>query len=89
MNDRRIIYILEPFDFPSGGVSAIYRHVEILSGNGLPAYVALREKPKTDFYQTTAPLLIHGGRLQARAGDIFVIPEGFTSYVKALTSSPA
>jgi hypothetical protein len=89
MNDRRIIYILEPFDFPSGGVATIYRHVDILTGNGLPAYVALREKPKTDFYQTTAPLLIHGGRLQARAGDIFVIPEGFTSYVRALTPSPA
>jgi hypothetical protein len=89
MNERRIIYILEPFPVPFGGVAAIYRHVEILTENGLPAYVALPEKPKIDFYQTTAPLLIHGGRLQPRPGDIFVIPEGFEGYVRALMPFPA
>ena len=89
MNERRIIYILEPFPFPSGGVAAIYRHVEILTENGLAACVALREKPKIDFYQTTAPLLIHGGHLQVREGDIFVIPEGFVEYMKALTPTRA
>jgi hypothetical protein len=63
----------------------------MLTKTGLAAYVALPQKPKIDFYQTTAPLLIHGGSLQAlaRTGDIFVIPEGFTNEVKALTSTPA
>jgi len=42
---RRIIYILEPFPVPFGGVATIYQHVELLSKNSLPAYVALRERP--------------------------------------------
>jgi hypothetical protein len=92
MGDRRIIFILEPFPFPSGGVATIYRHVEILARAGLAACVALPQKPKIDFYQTTAPLLIHGGSLQAlqvRSTDIFVIPEGFSNYAKALMQTPA
>jgi glycosyltransferase involved in cell wall biosynthesis len=92
MNDRRIIFILEPFPFPSGGVATIYRHVEMLTRMGMAACVALPQKPKIDFYHTTAPLLIHGGSLQAlqaRRGDIFVVPEGFSDHVQALKQTPA
>lgn len=92
MNDRRIIFILEPFAVPFGGAATVYRHVEMLTKMGLPAYVALPQKPKFDFYQTTAPLLIHGGNLQAlqvRTGDILVIPEVFTDQATTLTSTPA
>jgi glycosyltransferase involved in cell wall biosynthesis len=88
VTERRIIYILEPFSFPFGGAATIYRHVEVLNENGIASFVAISEKPKIDFYQTTAPLLIHGGRLQPRTGDIFVIPEGFPKYVEALISAP-
>ena len=91
MSDRRIIYVLEPFDVPFGGVAAIYRHVEILHAHGLPAFVALPRRPARDFYGSTAPLLIHEGPLQnlARPGDIFVIPEGFPAVMKALAQTPA
>jgi hypothetical protein len=41
MNKRRIIFILEPFEFPAGGVAVIYDHVDILSLNGFNAFVAL------------------------------------------------
>ena len=85
---RRIIYILEPFPVPFGGVATIYQHVELLSKNSLPAYVALRERPPIDYYGTTAPLLV-GGNLQPERGDIFVIPEGFSVYVNALMRTPA
>jgi glycosyltransferase involved in cell wall biosynthesis len=91
MSDRRIIYVLEPFDVPFGGVAAIYRHVEILHAHGLPAFVTLPRRPARDFYGSTAPLLIHEGPLQnlARPGDIFVIPEGFPAVMKALAQTPA
>jgi len=91
MGNRRIIYLLEPFQFPAGGVATIYRHVEILNSHGMPAVVALSKRPSRDFYDTTAPLLIHGAKfkMEARTGDIFVIPEGFPDHVKALMGTPA
>jgi glycosyltransferase involved in cell wall biosynthesis len=88
MTQRRIIYVLEHFPFPSGGVANIYRHVEILKAKGFAAYVALPRTPPVDFYGTTAPMLLHGGRPQPQAGDIWVIPEALTAYVKALAGAP-
>lgn len=88
MKNRRIIYILHPFDFPAGGVAVIYEHVEVLASAGFDAYVALPEKPAVDFYNTTAPLIIHHGKLDLRPGDICVIPEGFMAYMDVLRTAP-
>lgn len=88
MTGRRVIFVLEPFPFPSGGVAVIYRHAEILAMHGIPAFVALPQRPPVDFYGSRAPLIIHQGRLPVKAGDIFVIPEGFPTYVKALAAAP-
>ena len=85
----RIIYILEPYHFPGGGIATIYRHVEILNAHGFTAFVGLSTKPATDFYQTTAPLLIHAGRLKVQSNDIFVIPEIYPHVFKALMNTPA
>ncbi len=73
MNDRRIIYVLEPFDSPFGGVAIIYRHVELLAARGYSAFVHLPEQPTVDFYASRAPLLVGGFSL--RSSDILVIPE--------------
>lgn len=87
MPQRRIIYFLEPIAVPVGGVAAIYRHVEILAANGIEAYVALREKPKLDFYGTTAPALIGG--VMPQQHDICVIPELYAGLVKVLMTTQA
>ena len=81
--NRRIIYILKPFSFPSGGVATIYDHVEILSNHGFQAFVALETTPDKDFYNSNAPLMIHGGKINFQAGDIYVFPEGLTDYMEA------
>ena len=73
MNGRRIIYVLEPFPNPHGGVAIIHRHVEILNTHGISAYVHLPERPEVDFYQTTAPQLM--GNVAFNVTDILVIPE--------------
>lgn len=73
MTDRRIIYVLEPFPNPHGGVAIIYRHVEILTAHGISAFVHLPERPEVDFYRTTAPQLI--GNVSFNLTDILVIPE--------------
>jgi len=75
MQNRRIIYHLEPFNFPSGGVATIYKHVEILNKHGYQAYVALRHQPTEDFYGSSAPLILHQGNLSIKNGDIWVLPE--------------
>lgn len=73
MASRRIIYVLEPFPSPHGGVAIIYRHVEILTAQGFSAFVHLPERPAVDFYQTSARQLIGGFALDT--SDILVIPE--------------
>ena len=86
---NRIVYLLEATKAPYGGVATIYRHVEILNAHGFSAFVGLRTKPATDFYETMAPLLIHGGCLQVEPGDVFVIPECWPHLNRALREAPA
>ena len=86
---NRIVYMLEATKTPVGGVATIYHHVEILNAHGFAAFVGLRAKPATDFYETNAPLLIHGGRLQVAPGDVFVIPECWPRLNRALKGTPA
>src|SRR5262249_41893634 len=67
----------------------IYRQVEILNAHGFKAFVGLPKKPVTDFYGTTAQLLIHGGRIQVQQGGIFFIPQGFPPEGRGFIGTPA
>jgi len=87
-NNRRIIYVLKPFLLPFGGVAVIHDHVQILSQNGFQAFIALPKPPPNDFYNSTAPTIIHNGAMDFREGDIYVIPEGFSDYMQALKNAP-
>ena len=84
LKDRRIIYFCIPFDFPSGGVAVIYKHVEILSRRGFNAFLALPRLPAVDFYNSNPPLIIHNWNMRFEKGDICVIPEGFRNYMEDL-----
>lgn len=88
MSQRRILFVAEPFAFPSGGIAVIYQHAATLARHGFRASVALSTRPEVDFYGTDAPLTLHGGELRPEPGDIWVIPEGFSSYVEALRPAP-
>lgn len=88
MSGRRIVFVSEAYPFPSGGVAVIYKHAEILTNHGFNAVVALPSKPPVDFYNTRARLMVHGGTLDPRPGDIWVIPEGFKAYVEVLRHAP-
>jgi hypothetical protein len=87
-SDRRIIYLLKPFEVPFGGVAVIYDHVEILAQSGYQAFIALSNIPAQDFYNSNAPTIIHNGAMEFRRGDICVIPEGFPDYMQALKAQP-
>lgn len=88
MSKRRILFVAEAFAFPSGGISVIYQHAATLAKNGFRASVALATRPERDFYGIDVPLTLHGGRLTVEPGDIWVIPEGFSTYVEALRQAP-
>lgn len=88
MSQRRIVFVAESFAFPSGGISVIYQHAATLARHGFRASVALATRPERDFYGIDVPLILHGGALRVEPGDIWVIPEGFSTYVDALRSAP-
>jgi glycosyltransferase involved in cell wall biosynthesis len=52
------IYFLTPdYDFPSGGVRIIYRHVDILNAHGIPAYVLHRKDGfRCDWFKNSTPV---------------------------------
>ncbi|MCZ8165867.1 hypothetical protein [Silanimonas sp.] len=57
MSERRILYVAEPFVFPSGGISVIYQHAATLAKNGFRASVALTTRPERDFYGIDVPIV--------------------------------
>jgi glycosyltransferase involved in cell wall biosynthesis len=65
----------------------IHRHAEILADNGFAAFIALQSTPPVDFYNSRARLIIHGGKIQAQRGDVWVIPGGYSEYVAALAAA--
>jgi glycosyltransferase involved in cell wall biosynthesis len=88
IHSRRILFLLKPWGIPSGGTATIYKHVEILIENGFNACVLLSKKPSVDFYESSAPVLIHNNVINYQPSDIFVIPEGFTDYLETLKNWP-
>jgi hypothetical protein len=84
MKHRRIIFFLRASESPSGGEDVIFTHAEILAQHGFNSFVALPQKPRIDFYESRAPLMIHGGKIRFQEGDICVIPEVFSDYMDAL-----
>lgn len=77
----RIFYLVPNYTVPFGGVAVIHAHVEILAAHGFDAAIAMVEPDATDFYQSTAPKVFHGGALALRDGDRIVIPEVVPKYV--------
>lgn len=64
----RIFYLCPEYDAPVGGVAIIYRHVEILNRNGIPAFVLHSKKDFFDkwFYNNT-PIVYIDNSIGSRA----------------------
>ncbi|MBN2145227.1 MAG: glycosyltransferase [Candidatus Aureabacteria bacterium] len=57
MSIPAIYYLCSDHDSPTGGFKMIYRHVELLSDNGFPAYVLHKNKPfRCTWFEHHAPL---------------------------------
>lgn len=64
----RIFYLCPEYDAPVGGVAVIYRHVEILNKNGIPAFVLHSKRGYCDqwFYKNT-PIAYIDNSFRSRA----------------------
>jgi glycosyltransferase involved in cell wall biosynthesis len=72
---RRIIVLCPEWDTPAGGVRKLYRHVDVLSGHGYPAFVS-HHKPgfRCNWFANSTPVL-YPPQCYPRPFDILVVPE--------------
>jgi glycosyltransferase involved in cell wall biosynthesis len=84
---RRLVFFLESYPFPSGGVEVVYRQVEMLNAAGIAAVVALPAAPDRRFFSHRAPELFHGGAIAPGERDVLIFPEGFVTYLEALRAA--
>ncbi|WP_156755445.1 glycosyltransferase [Actinokineospora pegani] len=72
---NRVVYLAPDHNEPSGGIRAIYRHVELLTAAGHDAVVwHLAEGFACDWFDTTAPV-VNGPHLLLDGSDTLVVPE--------------
>ena len=61
---------------PSGGVRKIYRHVDVLNANGIPAAVVHQQRGyRTPWFGNQTAVLFHDDVWPPRADDILLVPE--------------
>jgi hypothetical protein len=89
MAGARILYVAQPVGFPSGGVSMLFRHVEILSSRGFDAYIYLLPGEGDLFVSHNARIIDATQPFEITPDDVFVIPEGWVLAYPQLLSSPA
>lgn len=85
---RRLVFFLENYAFPSGGVEVVYRQAEMLNDAGIAAVIALPDAPKRRYFEHRVPELYHGGTISPEADDILIFPEAFVAYLEALKDAP-
>src|SRR5689334_1640065 len=78
-DDPRILVMVPDWDFPSGGVRKLYRHVDILRAHGLNAFV---EHQSTGFicnwFEHNTPIADPAESWPPRPQDVLVCPEQVT-----------
>jgi glycosyltransferase involved in cell wall biosynthesis len=84
----RILYFCPDLKVKSGGVRRLYRHVNILIRNGLPAAILHVKKDFALSDQPDVPVSYLEDRAVFQKNDIVVIPEGFPEVMLKLKSLP-
>jgi glycosyltransferase involved in cell wall biosynthesis len=75
VNPRRIIVYASDWQTPSGGIRKLYRHVDVLSAHGYPAFIA-HQKPgfRCAWFANTTPI-VYPPDSYPSPQDIIVLPE--------------
>lgn len=81
----RIVYVSWPPREISGGIKAVFQHVELLVDAGLDAVVATEGAAKPDWFDAKAPVIA----LEAIGPtDVLVLPENHAGFLAAFASAP-
>lgn len=85
---RTIYYLCPDHRAPSGGVRAIYRHVDILNAAGLPAAVLHHsEGYSCDWFEHSTRIRA-AGAVRLRPEDVLVVPEIYGPHLERLPVGP-
>lgn len=76
----RIVYVCPFARIRTGGVKMIFRHVEMLRDNGLPAVVATPDATPPTWFQTNAPVIAVDDIV--RGSDAIVLPETRAEFLR-------
>lgn len=71
----KVVYVSSDQTTPSGGIRALYRHVELLIHDGFDAII-WQYRSRLDWFSSSAPVH-HGSTLAIGRDDILVVPEPF------------
>ena len=72
-----VYYVARDSDVPNGGVRAIYRHVDALNAQGVPAAVLHNRANFRCTWFTNSTRVVHGGAVSLGPDDILVVPEWY------------
>ncbi|MDB5873396.1 MAG: hypothetical protein JWQ07_2838 [Ramlibacter sp.] len=81
----RIVYVSWPPREISGGIKAMFQHVELLAEAGVSAVVATENAGRADWFDSKAQVI---GLEAIGAQDILVLPENHAGFLAAFASSP-
>ncbi|WP_035691813.1 glycosyltransferase [Azospirillum halopraeferens] len=88
MPARRILYVTDNPEKPTGGTIIAREHVRILVRNGFDAALLVRRDMQPDYYDAGVPVIAMGESFTPDAADILVIPEPWNDVLTAMADKP-
>lgn len=85
---RTIYYLCPDHGSPSGGVRAIYRHVDILNADGVPAAVLHHSDGYSCEWFEHTTRIRSAGAVRLRPDDVLVVPEIYGPHLELLPAGP-
>ena len=83
-SDRTVWFLVPDWDRPAGGLATIYRHVDLLNANGIPA-AAVHHRPGFRLrWFDNETRIVSGPELGIAADDVVVVPEVWPDAVAAI-----
>ncbi|MGQ9368581.1 glycosyltransferase family 4 protein [Azospirillum sp. ST 5-10] len=88
MAARRILYVTDNPEKPTGGTIIAREHVRILVRNGFDAALLVRRDMRPDYFDTGVPTLAMTDQFVPTASDVLVIPEPWNDVLAAMADKP-
>ena len=83
-----VYYLCPDYDVPSGGIRAIYRHVDVLNGAGVPAAVLHSREGFACSWFGHSTRTVGAGSVSLSNEDTLVVPEVYGPFLERLPGGP-